>query len=45
MEILGVRVVFIHIVRGEVKEAVLFALTIIVPIALMALHPPVNGIE
>ena len=45
MEILGVRVLLIQIVRGGVEAAVLLAETIIVPLALMAPHPPVNGIE
>ena len=41
--ILGVSVVFIQMVTGVVGAAVLFGMTVIVPVALIGPHPPVSG--
>ena len=41
--IIGVKTVFIHNVELEAAVTVLLAFTVIVPVALTALHPPVNG--
>ena len=43
--ITGESAVFIQMVRGVVTAAVLLAVTVIVPVALILPHPPVNGME
>lgn len=45
MVMLGVNAVLMQIVRGAGTAAVLFAMTVMVPVAFTVPHPPVSGME